>query len=100
MARVFLKRDPGWRKQKTKKKQLNCTALYFWKKKIEQNSSPLLKELRWNEKQTKNTQKKKLKTISIGVMSEYKQVDKVIFFYINMFSVINERKEIKLWSNI
>lgn len=43
---------------------------------------------------------KKLKTISIGVMSEYKQVDKVIFFYINMFSVINERKEIKLWSNI
>lgn len=40
--------------------------------------------------------KKKLKTISIGVMSEYKQVDKVIFFYINMFSVINERKEIKL----
>lgn len=99
MARVFFKGDPGWRKQKTKKKQLNCTALYFWKKN-EQNSSPLLKELRWNEKQTKNTQKKKLKTISIGVMSEYKQVDKVIFFYINMFSVINERKEIKLWSNI
>lgn len=26
-------------------------------------------------------------------MSEYKQVDKVIFFYINMFSVINERKK-------
>lgn len=39
---------------------------------------------------------KNIKTISIGVMSEYKQVDKVIFFYINMFSVINERKEIKL----
>lgn len=48
-------------------------------------------------RETENTQKKNnIKTISIGVMSEYKQVDKVIFFYINMFSVINERKEIKL----
>lgn len=32
MARVFFKGNPGWRKQKTKKKQINCTALYFWKK--------------------------------------------------------------------
>lgn len=69
-------------------------------KKIEQKSSPLLKELRWEEKQKIPRKKNNIKTISIGVMSEYKQVDKVIFFYINMFSVINERKEIKLWSNI
>lgn len=56
-------------------------------KKIEQKSSPL-----WKQK----IPRENIKTISIGVMSEYKQVDKVIFFYINMFSVINERKEIKL----
>lgn len=85
MARLFLEIlvDVNGKQLKIVLQQHKTTQ-----KKIEQKSSPLWKQ--------KNTQKKNIKTISIGVMSEYKQVDKVIFFYINMFSVINERKEIKL----